>query len=78
MSAQRLSDKSTRRISRATGLDIVRAWSHGGYVFDFVIAADNAARHRHGWFDKKTGQWELESENLQITHYNTCPELFPA
>jgi hypothetical protein len=79
MSAQRLSDKSTRRIARATGLDVVRAWSHGGYVFDFVVGADNRDRHSHGWFDKKTGTWDLyvgDSDNR--IHYDTCfTELFP-
>lgn len=77
MSAQRLNDKSTRRISRATGYTVIRAWSHGGYTFDFVIAAINADGHRHGWYDKKTGDWGLyDSEGL--SHYNTCfTELFP-
>lgn len=78
MSAQRLSDKSARRISRATGLDIVRAWAHGGYVFDFVIASpDHPEKHEHGWFDKKTGQWGLDNF-AGHAHYDTCfTELFP-
>lgn len=79
MSAQRLSPKSTRRIGRATGLEIVRAWSHGGYTFDFVVAdAESPAHHRHGWFDKKTEVWDLYPEDPDsITHYDTCRELFP-
>jgi hypothetical protein len=77
LSAQRLSDRSTRRISRATGLNVVRAWSHGGYVFDFVIADDNPDQHTHGWFDKKTDQFGLYSHGT-LTHYDTCfTELFP-
>jgi hypothetical protein len=77
MSAQRLSDKSARRIGRETGLDIVRAWSHGGYIFDFVIADDNPTRHLHGWYDKKTGQWALDAPEMR-SHYDTCyTELFP-
>ena len=78
MSAQRLSDKSARRISRAMGLEVVRAWAHGGYVYDFVIAADNKDRHQHGWYDKKTGQWDLDAPGVW-SHYDTCfTELFPA
>jgi hypothetical protein len=79
VSAQRLSAKSTRRIARATGLDVVRAWSHGGYVFDFVVGADNIYRHSHGWFDKKTGTWGLYLDSAtSISHYDTCfTELFP-
>ena len=78
MSAQRLSEKSTRRLSRATGLEVVRAWAHGGYTFDFVVAADDVPEgHRHGWFDKKTGDWELEEPGSRDIHYNTCREMFP-
>lgn len=77
MSAQRLSPKSTRRIERATGLQIVRAWSHGGYTFDFVIAdAESPVHHWHGQFDKKTGEWSVALEP-DVTHYDTCKEMFP-
>jgi hypothetical protein len=79
VSAQRLSEKSTRRLSRATGLEIVRAWAHGGYTFDFVVAdPESPVAHRHGWYDKKTGNWALldEHEDRHL-HYNTCPEMFP-
>lgn len=70
MSAQVLNARSTRRIARSTGLDIVRAWSWGGYTMAFVTAD-----HRHGWWDKKTGEWEWETG--QIFHYSSCRELFP-
>jgi hypothetical protein len=70
MSAQRLSDRSTRRIANATGLDVVRAWSHGGYSMAFVTAD-----HRHGWWDKKTSNWEWDNEPI---HYSSCAELFSA
>ncbi|URN11389.1 hypothetical protein LUW77_03615 [Streptomyces radiopugnans] len=68
MSAQRLSPKSTRRIARSTGLDVIRAWSHGGYTMAFVTAD-----HRHGWWDKKTGDWGIDSKPV---HYTSCGELF--
>lgn len=70
MSAQVLNDRSTRRIARSTGLDIVRAWSHGGYTMAFVTAD-----HRHGSWDKKTGEWEWETD--RTWHYTSCRELFP-
>ena len=77
MSAQRLSDKSARRISRATGVTVVRAWAHGGYTFDFVTPALNEDRHLHGWFDKKTGEWGIYDKPY-MGHYDTCfTELFP-
>jgi hypothetical protein len=69
MSAQRLSDKSIRRIERSTGLPVVRAWAHGGYVFNFVTAD-----HRHGAWDKKTGRWEFHDNPM---HYTSCAEMFP-
>ena len=80
MSAQRLSARKTRRIAEATGLPVIRAWSHGGYVHDFVTAG-----HLHGWYSLKTGNWGVETEVKW--HYNTCPggsgaagedALFPA
>jgi hypothetical protein len=68
MSAQRLNARNVRRMARITGLPVIRAWSHGGYIFDFVTQG-----HLHGWYDLKTGEWGIETED--ITHYNTC---FPA
>jgi hypothetical protein len=77
MSAQRLSDRKTRWLSRQVGLDVVRAWAHGGYIYDFVVAADNPDRHRHGWYDKKTGEWGLHEWTGLQSHYDTCfTELF--
>jgi hypothetical protein len=70
VSAQVLSPRSTRRIARSTGLDIIRAWAHGGYTMDFVTAD-----HRHGLWDKKTGDWEWETG--RVFHYSSCRELFP-
>jgi len=66
MGAQRLSEKKTRRIATATGLPVIRAWGHGGYVHDFVTAG-----HLHGWYSLKTGEWGIETG--RICHYDTCP-----
>jgi hypothetical protein len=70
VSAQRLSERSIRRIERSTGLSIRRAWSHGGYTFTFVT--DD---HRHGWWDKKTGLLVWPPGN--VAHYSSCREMFP-
>ena len=70
MSAQVLNARSTRRIARSTGLNIVHAWGHGGYVMGFVTAD-----HRHGSWDKKTGNWQYDTG--RIWHYGSCDELFP-
>lgn len=59
-----------RRIERETGLTIVRAWSNGGYIFDFVTHL-----HQHGQWDKKTGDWTLITNPR---HYTSCRDLFPA
>jgi hypothetical protein len=69
VSAQQLSDRSRRRIERSTGLSIRRAWAHGGYTFAFVT--DD---HRHGWWDKKTGEWQWE---VSPFHYTSCEDMFP-
>lgn len=77
MSAQRLGERRRRRLERNTGLEIVRAWAHGGYIYDFVVAApEHPGGHVHGWYDSKTKQWELGTPG-HTTHYDTCPELFP-
>jgi hypothetical protein len=77
MSAQRLGDKKIRRLARDTGLPVVRAWAHGGYIYDFVTQG-----HLHGWYSLKSGEWGIE--NGYVVHYNTCEprsgeidELFP-
>jgi hypothetical protein len=66
MGAQRLSERKTRKVAAVTGLPVIRAWAHGGYVYDFVTAG-----HLHGWYDLKTGEWGIEA--TVRTHYNTCP-----
>jgi hypothetical protein len=40
-------------------------------MFDFVTPD-----HRHGWWDKKTGEWGWLDENYW-GHYTSCHELFP-
>jgi len=65
MSAQRLGDKKLRRLRRDTGLPIIRAWAHGGYMYDFVTQG-----HLHGVYDMKTGEWRIYRSNT--LHYDTC------
>lgn len=65
MSAQRLNDRSLRRIARVIGEDVLRGWSNGGYIFDFVTPD-----HRHGWIDKKSGEWGWQQGRL--CHYSSC------
>lgn len=69
MSAQILNDRSIRRITRSTGLDIALAWGHGSHVMAFVTTD-----HRHGWWDKKTGEWWWDEDPI---HYTSCRSLFP-
>ena len=66
MSAQRLSERKTRKVARITGLPVIRAWAHGGYAYDFVTAG-----HLHGWYDLKTGEWRIQTGGG--LHYDTCP-----
>lgn len=66
MGAQRLNARNTRKIATATGLPVIRAWGHGGYVHDFATAG-----HLHGWYDLKTGEWGITAAPM---HYSTCPE----
>lgn len=71
MSAQRLSEKSKRRIERATGFTIARAWAHGGYWMDFVVATESG--HEHGRWNKTTS--EVNFPIAGAGHYDTCDEL---
>lgn len=71
MSAQRLSERSKRRVERATGLTIARAWAHGGYWMDFVVITENG--HEHGSWNKTSG--ELDYPIKGPVHYNTCDQL---
>ena len=69
MSAQQLSPRSIRRIERATGLKLRMAWSHGGYTMGFATED-----HRHGWYDKKSGEWGFEEPTV---HYSSCFRFWP-
>jgi hypothetical protein len=69
MGSSRIGARKTRKMAAATGLDIIRAWSHGGYVHSFVTAD-----HQHGYYDLKTGEWEFVCGG----HFSSCrDELFP-
>ena len=76
MSAQTLNARSVRRIERSIGEPVLRGWGHGGYVMGFVTPD-----HRHGWWDKKTGEVEWAGHD-QVIHYTSCwttwPEQMPA
>lgn len=67
MSAQRLGPRTIRRLAQSTGEPVRMAWSHGGYVFDFVTPD-----HRHGWWSKKTGEWGWTAAD-RLMHYSSCP-----
>lgn len=69
MGAQQLNARSVRRIARSTGLDVIRGWSHGGYVMCFVTAG-----HQHGWWNKKNEEWGFDCHPV---HYTSCRQLFP-
>jgi hypothetical protein len=72
VSVQRLGDKAIRRLERATGQDILRAWANGGYLLTFVATA-----HRHGWFDKKTEQWGWDQEPNHNSAATSCSPRRP-
>ena len=67
MSAQRLNEKKTRMLAEKTGLPVIRAWAHGGYIYDFVTQG-----HLHGWYSIKSGEWGIIEGH--ILHYTTCPD----
>lgn len=63
MSVQRLSSNSIRRIARVIDLPtITRSWSYGGYVMEFATWD-----HEHGWYDKKTGEWDIDKDARHLT-----------
>lgn len=69
MSAQRLGPKKVKKVAMATGLDVVMAWSHGGYAFNFVTVG-----HEHGWWDSKSGKHEFY-EDQDHAHYSSCHNI---
>jgi hypothetical protein len=70
MGSQRLGERKVRKIATATGLPVLRAWAHGGYVYDFVTAG-----HLHGWYSLKDGEWGIQTgDNVgDVMHYTSCP-----
>lgn len=69
MGAQRLSEKSTRRIERSTGLSIWRAFSNDNTLRVFITND-----HQHGVWNRLTEEWRFIEKPL---HFTTCPERFP-
>ncbi len=72
MSVSQFSERSTRRWAKRLGLPIAGMWSHGNYVFDFVVPADGG--HRHGAVDAKT---DAVTWRQAPAHYPACRRLFP-
>lgn len=68
MGSQRLGEKKTKRLANNLHLDIIRAWAHGGYTYDFVTND-----HKHGWYNITTNTWGFFSSPRC---YNTCKDLF--
>jgi hypothetical protein len=73
LSIQQFTERSTRKWAKRLGLPIVRMWSHGNYIFDFVVPTEDG-RHRHGEVDAKT---DLVTWHEGGRHYSTCRRLFP-
>jgi hypothetical protein len=69
MGAQRLNDKSRRRIERSTGLTIWRAFSFENTMRVFITTD-----HRHGWWNRLTEEWGWIEKP---THFTSCHEQFP-
>jgi hypothetical protein len=69
-----LGPRKTRAVARVTGLPVIRAmvWSHdeSGRMAYFTTAD-----HQHGYFDRRTGEWELDPD---AHHVSYCQTLFPA
>lgn len=71
MSVQRLSAKSTRRVRRQLGEPtITRAWVNNGQDHNVILFA--TWDHRHGWFNRKTGEtgWDIPAE--EADHFTSC------
>jgi hypothetical protein len=73
LSTSQFSERSTRKWAKRLDLPILRMWSHGNYIFDFVVPADGG-HHRHGAVDAKT---DLVTWRDDPVHYPTCRWLFP-
>jgi hypothetical protein len=74
MGTSRLNPRNTRKIARATGLNVIMAWSGGGYDLGFVTSD-----HVHGVFHKKDETWEVFDKDPDKlgNHMTSCRELFP-
>ncbi len=71
MSAQVLNARSTRRLAALAGVELARAWAHGGTGGWFAFATTD---HRHGAVQRPTGEVQWHDEPM---HYSSCHELFP-
>lgn len=69
MSAQRLSARKIRRISRIIGEPVVMGWAHGGTLFNLLLPG-----HRHVEYDSRTHATH-GIDDQDFIHYSSCGEL---
>jgi hypothetical protein len=69
MGSQPLNQRNLNRVSRETGLDLVRAVAHGGTHWLSIVTSD----HRHGSYDRRTGRIEWDD---QPVHFTSCSQIF--
>jgi hypothetical protein len=73
LSVSPFSERATRQWAKRLGLPILGMWSHGNYVFDFVVATEGG-RHRHGAVDAHS---DVVTWRDDPVHYPACRRLFP-
>lgn len=71
MSVQRLSAKSTRRVGRQLNEPtITRAWVNNGQDHNVILFV--TWDHRHGWFNRKTGESDIPVDATDADHFTSC------
>lgn len=74
MGLQGLGLQAVHRIERVTGLHVLRATVNNGSD-DYQTWWFTTHEHQHGWFDRRTGEWELPGwDNLHT--FPMCTYLF--
>lgn len=80
MSVNLLGDRKRHAITAAIRMPVLRAWvrSHhecGRWAFLTIGWTRYLHHHRHFWYDRWTGEFELDTSGL---HTEACVKMFPS
>jgi hypothetical protein len=70
-----LGSRKVRKLSADIGMTVLHAWVRSNYLSGRFVRF-TTDDHRHGWFDRDTGEIDLDDPGEQVCA-SSCRTLFP-